>query len=51
MTEQENCLWFLLTGVLAGMLIDFWCDFDVGFFRVQWMLLMAVLLVWAMKRD
>jgi hypothetical protein len=50
MTRTEDNAWYLLCGVLMGMVLCFWFCPDIEFFRCKWPAVMGVLIVWAIVR-
>jgi hypothetical protein len=50
MTRTEDNAWYLLCGVLMGMVLAFWSTPDIDFFRCEWPVIMGALIVWAFVR-
>jgi len=50
MTRTEDNAWHLLAGILMGMVLAFWFNPDVSFFRTVWPAIMGALIVWAIVR-
>ena len=50
MTRIEDNAWYLLAGILMGMVLAFWFNPDVSFFRTVWPAIMGALIVWAIVR-
>ena len=51
MTRTEDNAWYLCAGILIGMVLAFWFAWDIDFYRVQWTVFMAMLIVWFVVRD
>ena len=51
MTKQEENIWFLLIGILSGMLIDFVLVPDIYFYQTKWLVVLVALMVWTVWRD
>ena len=51
MTKFESELWYLFCGVLAGMVLAFWGQWDIDFYRTQWPFMAVVLTGWMIWRD
>ena len=51
MTKIEDNAWYLLCGVLAGMVVQFWYSFDVDFFRYEWVIMLGILIGYAVARS
>ena len=50
MTRTEDNAWYLLAGILMGMVLCFWFAPDIEFFRTVWPAIMGALIVWAFVR-
>lgn len=50
MTRTEDNAWYLMAGVLLGMVLCFWFTQDIEFFRGQCLVMLVVLIVWAVMR-
>jgi hypothetical protein len=50
MTRTEDNAWYLLAGILMGMVLAFWFCPDIEFFRTVWPAVMVALIVWAVIR-
>lgn len=50
MTRTEDNAWYLLCGVLIGMVLAFWSTPDIDFFRHEWPVVMVALIAWAVIR-
>lgn len=50
MSRTEENAWYLLCGVLMGMVLCFWFCPDIEFFRCEWPAIMGVLIAWAFVR-
>jgi hypothetical protein len=50
MTRTEDNAWYLLAGILVGMVLAFWFYPDIEFYRGQWLVMLVVLIVWAIVR-
>jgi hypothetical protein len=50
MTRLEDNAWYLLVGILMGMVLCFWFCQDIDFFRREWPAIMGALIVWAFVR-
>jgi hypothetical protein len=50
MTRTEDNAWYLLCGVLMGIVLCFWFCPDIEFFRHEWVAMMAILFIWVAVR-
>jgi hypothetical protein len=50
MTRTEDNAWYLLCGILMGMVLCFWFCPDIEFFRTVWPAIMGALIAWAVVR-
>lgn len=50
MTRSEDNAWYLLCGILIGLMVAFWFAFDVDFYRTVWAAMAVIVIVWAIVR-
>ena len=51
MSRFESEMWYLLFGILFGMVIQFWFWFDLDFYRTLWPAIAFLLCGWFIIRD
>ena len=51
MTGLENDIWYLMCGLMAGMVLAFWFNPDIDFYREVWPVVAGLMIVWFVWRD
>jgi hypothetical protein len=50
MTRTEDNAWYMLCGILIGLMVAFWFAFDIDFYRTVWAAMAVVAILWAIVR-
>jgi membrane protein implicated in regulation of membrane protease activity len=50
MTRTEDNAWYMLCGILIGLMVAFWFAFDIDFYRTVWAAMAVIVIVWAFVR-
>ncbi len=50
MTRTEDNVWYMLCGILIGLMVAFWFAFDIDFYRTVWAAMAVVAILWAIVR-